>query len=961
MEKQVPEGQPQADQAASLDLLAILNRRKAWLVLSCFLGLAFGAVYYFLSPTRYESRAELLLMQNASEPMAASSGVERDVSEELLSTHMKLVQSSRIIKKALETTVSEAAKMAIMQDKPDESTSDEPEENPDQLNSSGIESSGPPSEIIPGVQPGIPSEPKVTEPKVDAGPAASPTGSAFNQPTQGFVPASSLSANQPPVQAPVGIEPNVLRQSAPAQREVIQPQTSQIQAPQPESPAPQGPAPQATQPNGELIPGVNPTEAIAGIEPSSGGTVIDPSADATATENAAPVDRSQMRLNDLPSINDIISEDSSPVEYVIKNMYVTTGGSGRARNARVLNIAVRHTSEEDCELLTRAIVARYQEFVKSKFKDINTEAAGLIETSEKTIKKNIDEIESSYRKFRMEAPLLSRGVAGTDIYTTRYEELAAELSQLALQRDEAAGRLEMVKKSLADYKSSDAHNLQKLSLIDERNAERLGILVTVERGKAETAAFQSTQPERMAGATAEYSQLLTMRTRLKQLTADFGPEYPEVKALREQIGEMEDFLNKKQKQLFVGEDVQLTPDDVMRAYVSMLEHDLRALDQRQKDIGVQMSEAEQKAKELVDFQLTDESMIRALDREEALHDAVVERLRDINMKSEATPLILELIQEPTVAEKVEPKPVIAAAISMLCALLVGGAGVLIAELRDRSVHSPEEFEEMLGSRVLAHLPNFQNDPEIRKLQRVARKSKSSLAPSLLTFYAPDSRASETFRALRTQVMFSAGGDHKILVTTSSNQGAGKSMLSSNMAISMAGLGAEVLLIDCDMRLPQVHRLFGVSNENGLADAINEPSRVDEFLVPSSVPGLTLLPSGQAPANPAELLSRPECKELLESLRSRYAYIILDCPPVLAVSDPSIVAPLADGVLFVSVVDNESKPKTLRSKRILEGVGANIIGIVVNRSDESSQRYGYQAYGYESTGPADNYYAARPTR
>ena len=905
MEKQVQDGQPQSEQAASLDLLAILNRRKAWLVLSCFLGLAFGSVYYFLSPKRYESRAELLLMQNSNEPMSANGGIERDVSEELLSTHMKLVQSSRIVKKALETDVQLAATMAKIEER-DEEAWDEPADESETMSGE----SEPTAETIPGTEPGI---------------AAT---------------------------APVG-SPEVVK---PAGEEKIEPK--------PEiEPKPANEAQTADKPStGEIIAGLSPAEAITGVAAGSGSSssIIESDGEG-GTEINMEEGRAAHPLYELPSIVERLSEDTTPTEYVIKNMYITTGGSGRARNARVLNIAVRHTSPEDCELITRAIVDRYQQFVKSKFKDINTEAADLIKKSKVEISDDIKAIEESYREFRMNAPLLSRGAAGTDIFTTRYEELAAEISQLALQRDEAAGRLEMVKKSLADYAASNAHNLQKLSLIDERNAERLGILVTVERGKAETAAFQSTQPERMAGATAEYSQLLTMRTRLKQLTTDFGPEYPEVKALKDQIGEMEDFLNKKQKQLFIGEDVQLTPDDVMKAYVSMLEHDLRALDQRAKDIEVQMKDAEEKAKDLVQYQLTDESKIRELEREEALHDAVIERLRDINMKSESSPLILELIQEPTVAEKVEPKPVIAAAISMLCALLIGGAGVLVAELRDRSVHSPEEFEEMLGSRVLAHLPNFQNDAEIRKLQRVARKSKSSLAPSLLTFYAPDSRASETFRALRTQVMFSAGGDHKILVTTSSNQGAGKSMLSSNMAISMAGLGAEVLLIDCDMRLPQVHRLFGVSNEKGFADAINEPGRVEEFLVPSTVPGLTLLPSGQAPANPAELLSRPECKELLESLRSRYAYIILDCPPVLAVSDPSIVAPLADGVLFVSVVDNESRPKTIRSKRILEGVGAKIIGIVVNRSDESSQRYGYQAYGYESTGPADNYYAARPNR
>ncbi len=116
MEKQAPDGQAPSDQAASLDLLAILNRRKAWLVfvLLCWLGLWVGLL--FLVARRYESRAELLLMQNDNEPMSASNGAERDVSEELLSTHMKLVQSSRIVTKALNVDVAQAANMAKIDD-----------------------------------------------------------------------------------------------------------------------------------------------------------------------------------------------------------------------------------------------------------------------------------------------------------------------------------------------------------------------------------------------------------------------------------------------------------------------------------------------------------------------------------------------------------------------------------------------------------------------------------------------------------------------------------------------------------------------------------------------------------------------------------------------------------------------------------------------------------------------------
>ncbi len=148
----------------------------------------------------------------------------------------------------------------------------------------------------------------------------------------------------------------------------------------------------------------------------------------------------------------------------------------------------------------------------------------------------------------------------------------------------------------------------------------------------------------------------------------------------------------------------------MNAYVSKLDHDLRALDQRTKDLEKQMEIAATKAKELVAYQLDDESMLRELEREEQLHDAVIERLRDINMKKDATPLILELIQEPTPAEKVEPKSIIAAAISMLCALMIAALAYWWQNCETAAFTPQKNSKEMLGSRVLAHLPNFQTMP-----------------------------------------------------------------------------------------------------------------------------------------------------------------------------------------------------------------------------------------------------------
>ncbi len=665
-------------------------------------------------------------------------------------------------------------------------------------------------------------------------------------------------------------------------------------------------------------------------------------------------------LIDLRSVKELGDNRSEIIKAVIDHLYITSGGAGRARNAHVLNLSYKHSNPTDAQRVLQAIVDEYQKFVKDKFNDINTQAAKLIDDARGTLETQITDAEKAYLKFRQEdSPLMSSGRDGADIHTSRYEELAAEYSQLAIRIDQARGRLDLVKGSLATIGDDAANNLQKLALIDERNAERLGILVTVERGKAETATFQAMQPERMAGATAEYSSLLTMKTRLSQLRNDFGPEYPEAKALEGQINEMQAFLDRRAKALLVNDgDVQLTPDDVMKAYVSMLEHDLRALMQQSEDTKTQMKSAEADAKKLVSFILQDEQKLRERARKDDLYNSVIERLRDINMQKDSAAIVEEVIESPDVGEKVEPRASLAAALSIFSSLLIGGLMISWGELRDHRIHSAKELEQLLDARVLGHVCNFERNTDVRKLSRSLRKSKTGASQYLVAHHLPTSRVSESFRAIRTQVLFALGAEHRTIGVTSANSGAGKSTIATNFSVSLAAAGHDTLLIDCDMRLPQVHAIFGVTNDRGLSEAIQGKLTIDELYVPSEVEHLTLITSGQLPTNPAELLSSPRFKSLLAELRDKFAYVVLDCPPVLPVSDPTVIAPLVDGLLFVSVIDNESKPQVERAETILRGVGGKILGCVVNRVDDAGTAYGYAAYGYENSAAKDNYFPAR---
>ncbi len=664
-------------------------------------------------------------------------------------------------------------------------------------------------------------------------------------------------------------------------------------------------------------------------------------------------------FSELPSIVSQLDPFESPADYVRKNLYVTSGGGGAAREAHVLNIALRHTVPEECKTLMEALLSEYESFIKETFQDINSEALKLMNDARTELETEIADLDRQYSEFRMNSPLLSSETGGRDVYTARYEELAAESSRLAMHIDEAAGRLKLVKESLARLEAEgDVSGLSKLSLIDEKNATRLGILVTVERGKAESATFQASQPERVAGANAEYSTLLNLKARLKQLEREYGANNPETVLVKEQIAEMEKFIRDRAKDLVVTESIDLTPDDVMKAYINMLTSDLEALQRQAVDISEQMIVAGEEAKSIVALEIENEGLIRARVRREDLYNTVIDRLRNINMQQEGNaPVINEIIEQPEVGEKVEPNLPIAIAIFLLTGLAMAGTTIFVAEVRDRSVHGPEQLEEIFDCSILGHVANFENDAEMRRTIRKSRSQGSPYDGSLWVHHAPGSKASEGFRALRTQTMFAVAGKNKTIAVTSASQGAGKSTLISNLAISVAGSGRSVLLIDCDLRRPRIDALFGIDNTNGVSNLLtsfeNDP---EDYIAESGIDGLSILPSGTPTENPAELLARQEFGSMLESLRGKFDYIFVDCPPILPVADPAIIAPLCDGVLFIATIDGESKPKSERAQKILSGVDAKVIGVVVNRADDARAHYGYARYGYESSEGSDYYRA-----
>jgi len=208
---------------------------------------------------------------------------------------------------------------------------------------------------------------------------------------------------------------------------------------------------------------------------------------------------------------------------------------------------------------------------------------------------------------------------------------------------------------------------------------------------------------------------------------------------------------------------------------------------------------------------------------------------------------------------------------------------------------------------------------------------------------PQSVLAEAYRTLRTNIQYSSF-DKKVksIVVTSSEPGEGKSTTCSNLAIAFAQNGERVVLIDCDLRKPSMHRIFKISNIEGLSDILIGKEKF-ENIVKKDIENLYLIPAGKIPPNPAEMLGSKNMEKLLEKLKEEFDIIILDTAPLQAVTDAQILSTKVDATILVVKSNVTNKDSLLQAKSLLEKVGANIIGTILNGVEEKRGKY-YHYYG-----------------
>jgi capsular exopolysaccharide synthesis family protein len=291
-------------------------------------------------------------------------------------------------------------------------------------------------------------------------------------------------------------------------------------------------------------------------------------------------------------------------------------------------------------------------------------------------------------------------------------------------------------------------------------------------------------------------------------------------------------------------------------------------------------------------------------------------------------------------------------IAFLLALVAGIGLAFLLDYLDDTVKSVDDVDRYIHLPALALIPSVRSEKRLRGAEPL--KSSDTTALAMVTDVR--SPIAESYRHLRTSLLLSsAGTPPKTILVTSSQPSEGKTTTAINTAFMLAQTGADVLIIDCDLRRPRLHSHFNLPNTRGLTNVLSGESDVEDLLQPyDKLPKLKVLTSGPIPPNPAELLGSEEMRRLLSSLGEKFNHIIVDSPPAISFTDASILSTFVDGVILVVHGGRSSRAVVRRAKQQLLDVGAHIFGVVLNNVKVEKNRDYYYAGYYSGYYKSDEY-------
>ena len=310
-----------------------------------------------------------------------------------------------------------------------------------------------------------------------------------------------------------------------------------------------------------------------------------------------------------------------------------------------------------------------------------------------------------------------------------------------------------------------------------------------------------------------------------------------------------------------------------------------------------------------------------------------------------------VMSPPSTQNNIAFNMIIGAILGFICAF----GFAMMLEVNDTSIRSIEDVNTYIGLEVLGTIPKMRfGKPRGGRRKRatyVTTVDEEQIDACIVTQHDPKSPISEAYRTLRTNYQFATINQRpKSLMVTSAVPGEGKTTTAVNMAVTMADRGIRVLIVDTDLRRPNVHRVLRMERGPGLADVLREGLDVHSVIRSTRVDNLWIISSGRVPPNPSELIGSDLMSRVMKQLSDEFDLVICDAPSVLVVTDPVLLATHVDTCIMVVSTNNARRETVIRAKKLLETARVNVVGVTVNGLETTRRHYYYYYYYYDDGAP-----------
>jgi capsular exopolysaccharide synthesis family protein len=523
-------------------------------------------------------------------------------------------------------------------------------------------------------------------------------------------------------------------------------------------------------------------------------------------------------------------------------------------------------------------------------------------------------------------------------FRQKYDATRQASGWMEQQLDELKAKVEKSQQALVDYERQNAivNISDKESVVEQRmdDLSRDLTIAQTDRLQKESVYELVRSNESEVGFVAQNDLLQHLEEKYADLKSQYvdtleqsGPKHPKAVRLQSQVDEIQSLIDRERKRI-----------------VERIRNDYMAALGRERLLAAAVAKEKVEVGALNQLLIQHNLLKRESDTNQQLYDNLLGRLKDATVSAGLRATNIHVI-DPAKPPKspVRPQKLLNILIGLMVGMVLGLALAFVREAVDTSIKSIDEAERLANAPALAVVPLARDTVRLPTPSLAGNNGKSPATQGLALLTQPSSAMAEAFRTLLTSVVLStAPQPPQVLLITSSAAGEGKTITALNLAIALAQRGEPTLLIDADLRHASVGKSLNLVNGTGLASFLTGAHSMEKALRQFPlVPTLWAMPAGPKPPNPAQLLSSSAMEAMLQELRKRFKFVVLDSPPVLPVTDAMILSTFVDGVVFVVESGATVRGAVTRARKILQNVGATVLGIVFNKVDVRHDGY----YGY----------------